>query len=168
MSNYKGHIAGGAVAGVAYAAVITGSIAGHVDVSSYGTYADWLFPAVLIIISILFGLWPDIDTNSKGQDIFFSGMFGLNIYLIATGSYRLAAFLGLLAMLPIVGKHRGWTHTRLAMVLVPLPILLLPYLVEPTRPWLGAPYYGAAVVGIMSHLLLDGLLFKKPKIPKHF
>jgi hypothetical protein len=129
MSNYKGHIAGGAVTGIVYAAVVTGGIYGHIDVASYGTYADWAFPAILIVISVLFGLWPDIDTNSKGQDIFFSGMFVLDIYLIATGAYKLAAFLGLLAMLPIMGKHRGWTHTRLAMLLVPLPILLLPLLV---------------------------------------
>jgi membrane-bound metal-dependent hydrolase YbcI (DUF457 family) len=168
MSNYKGHIAGGAIAGTLYAAAITTVVSGHIDVSSYGTHSDWLFPAVLVVLSILFGLWPDIDTNSKGQDIFFSGMFVLNIYLIATESYRLAAFLGLLAMLPIVGKHRGWTHTRLAMLAVPLPILVLPYLFEPTRPWLGAPYYGAAVVGIMSHLLLDGLLFRKLRMPRHF
>ncbi len=164
MSNYKGHIAGGAIAGTVYAAVLTGSISNHVDVSSYGTYAPWLFPAILVVISILFGLWPDIDTNSKGQDIFFSGMFLLNVYLLATESYKLAAFLGLLAMLPIVGKHRGWTHSRITMIVAPLPILILPYLLEPTRPWLGAPYYGAAVIGIMSHLLLDGLLFKKPKL----
>lgn len=168
MSNYKGHIAGGAIAGIAYAAVVTGVINTHIDFSSYGTNPEWVFPAVLVVVSILFGLWPDIDTNSKGQDIFFSGMFALNVYLIATESYKLAAFLGLLAMLPIVGKHRGWTHSRPAMLLIPLPILLLPFLFEPTRPWLGAPYYGAAVVGIMSHLLLDGLLFKRLRFPKHF
>lgn len=168
MSNYKGHIIGGTVSGVVYAAVVTGAINTHIDFSSYGTNPEWIFPAILVILSILFGLWPDIDTNSKGQDIFFSGMFALSVYLIATESYKLAAFLGLLAMLPIVGKHRGWTHSRLAMILVPLPILLLPYLLEPTRPWLGAPYYGAAVIGIMSHLLLDGLLFKRPRLPKHF
>ena len=58
-----------------YAAVVTGGIYGHIDVASYGTYADWAFPALLVVISVLFGLWPDIDTNSKGQDIFFSGDF---------------------------------------------------------------------------------------------
>ncbi len=168
MSNYKGHIAGGAVAGITYAAVLTGAINTHIDFSSYGTNPGWAFPAVLVILTILFGLWPDIDTNSKGQDIFYTGMFGLSIYLIATESYKLAAFLGLLAMLPIVGKHRGWTHSRLTMVVAPLPILLLPYLLEPTRPWLGAPYYGAVVVGIFSHILLDGLMFKRVRMPKHF
>ncbi len=168
MSNYKGHIAGGAVAGVAYAGAILGLVNQHISISSYGVRSDWPFPAILVILSILFGLWPDIDTNSKGQDIFFSGMFFINLYLIYAKSYRLAAFLGLLAMLPIVGKHRGWTHTRLAMLVVPLPILVLPYLLEPTRPWLGAPYYGAAVVGIASHLLLDGLLFRRLRMPKHF
>lgn len=168
MSNYMGHIAGGAVAGTIYTAGVLGIINEHIALNSYGVNSDWTFPAILVILAILFGLWPDIDTNSKGQDIFFAGMFFINVYLLATESYRLAAFLGLLAMLPIVGKHRGWTHSRPAMLLVPLPILLLPYLLEPTRPWLGLPYYGAAVVGIASHLLLDGVLFKKLRFPKHF
>jgi len=168
MSNYKGHIVGGAIGGIVYAAVVTGAINTHIDFSSYGTNPEWVFPAILVVLSILFGLWPDIDTNSKGQDIFYAGMFSLNIYLIATSSYRLAAFLGLLAMLPIIGKHRGWTHSRLTMILVPLPILVLPYLLEPTKPWLGAPYYGAAVVGIFTHILLDGLLFRPIKRPRHF
>lgn len=153
--------------GTCYAGVITAAIERHIDVSSYGTHAPWLFPAVLVVIAILFGLWPDIDTNSKGQDIFFGGMFLLNSYLVATKSYRLAAFLGLLAMLPVVGKHRGWTHSRLTMFIIPLPILILPYMLEPTRPWLGAPYYGAAVAGIASHLLLDGLMFRSLRRHRH-
>lgn len=168
MSNYKGHIAGGTVAGIVYAGVITT----YVEVAnagiSFGLGGSWQFPAILVVLSILFGLWPDIDTNSKGQDIFYSGMFVLNVWLIYQKQYQLSAFLGLLAMLPILGKHRGWTHSRLTMFIIPLPILLVPYLSSDVGSWSGAPYYGAAVVGLASHLFLDGLMFKRPRILKHF
>ncbi len=167
MSNYKGHIAGGAVAGILYAGVLTT----YVEVAnagvSFGLGGSWQFPAILVVLSILFGLWPDIDTNSKGQDIFYSGMFLLNIFLIYEKQYQLSAFLGLLAMLPIVGKHRGWTHSRVTMFVVPLPILVIPYLASDVGSWSGVPYYGAAVVGIASHILLDGLMFKKPRVLKY-
>lgn len=168
MSGYKGHIAGGTVAGVAYAAVITSVVEVANFNVSFGLKDQWLFPAILVTLTILFGLWPDIDTNSKGQDIFFSGMFLLNLYLIYEKQYQLSAFLGLLAMLPILGKHRGWTHNRLFMFLIPLPILVVPYLASDVGSWSGAPYYGAAVVGIASHILLDGLMFRRFKIPKRF
>ena len=168
MSNYKGHIAGGAVAGIAYAAVITSAVELANFSVSFGLRDQWQFPAILVTLAILFGLWPDIDTNSKGQDIYYSGMFILNAYLIYEKQYQLSAFLGMLAMLPILGKHRGWTHSRITMFLVPLPILVIPYLASDVGSWSGLPYYGAAVVGIASHLFLDGLMFRKPRILKHF
>lgn len=161
MSNYKGHIAGGAAAGVVYAGLLT-SLVQSADLKlSFGMTDSWQFPALLVILATLCGLWPDIDTNSKGQDIFYSGMFVLNVWLIYLKQYQLSAYVGLLAMFPVLGKHRGWTHSRLTMLLVPLPILLIPYVASDAGSWAGAPYYGAAVCGIASHLLLDGLLFKK-------
>jgi membrane-bound metal-dependent hydrolase YbcI (DUF457 family) len=58
-------------------------------------------------------------------------------------------------MLPILSRHRGWTHTWWAMLLVPSPLLILPYLHVPERPLVGLPFYGAAVVGYLSHLVVD-------------
>ena len=58
---------------------------------------------------MLFGLFPDVDTNSKAQDIFF-GLYSLWMFIVTTGNIQAATYLGLIAMLPIVGHHRGWTH----------------------------------------------------------
>jgi len=112
----------------------------------------------LFVVAVLFGLFPDIDTNSKGQNIFYGIAFVAEIILVITGKFEPAAYLGLLAMTPIVGKHRGWTHSKIAMVLVPLPILLVPYLHNHHVWTLGVLIYGAAVAGYFSHLLLDGLI----------
>lgn len=164
MSGYRGHLVGAGILCGVYVTAL--SFALSIDVLAYkGAFLHgWQFLVALFVLSLLFGLWPDVDTNSKGQDIFYGAMFALDILLIATKSLEAAAYLGFLAMLPIVGKHRGWTHTKIAMILVPLPILLLPN----TNPANGVSssflYYGAAEIGYFSHLLLDGLIFKRFRI----
>ncbi len=119
---------------------------------------DWQLLVGLFVVAVLFGLFPDVDTNSMGQNIFFGIAFVAEIVLVVTGKFEPAAYLGLLAMTPIVGKHRGWTHSKIAMVLVPSPIVLIPYLHNHHIWTLGLLVYGAAVVGYFSHLLLDGLI----------
>ena len=48
------------------------------------------------------------------------------------------------------------------MLLVPAPLLALPYVLFPDRPLAGLPFYGAAVVGYFSHLVMDGLVVPLP------
>ena len=78
---------------------------------------------------------------------------------IGLGLSSLGDWLGLFAILPILGKHRGWTHTYWAMLLIPSPLLVLPMVLFPeAAPLSGLPFYGAAVVGYFSHLFMDGMV----------
>jgi len=113
------------------------------------------YPLVMVALALLFALWPDVDTDSKGQTVFYSIFFLADLFLIATDHFRAAAYLGLVALLLVLSRHRGWTHTWWAMFLVPSPLLILPYLHLPERPLVGLPFYGAAVVGYLSHLVVD-------------
>jgi general stress protein CsbA len=163
MANYKGHVAGGALFGGLYWALIS-----YIPIAqlaeSAGLLHDWQATFAIFIVSMLFGLFPDVDTNSKAQDLFFAIIFPLDILLIANQRIEAAAYLGLIAMLPIIGKHRGWTHKKWAMIVVPLPILLIPYAYNASILGLSAIYYGAAVAGYFSHLLFDGLIWKKFRV----
>jgi len=163
MANYRGHIAGGLAAGVVYAAIVS-----KVPVERYAEAAsllsDWQALAALFVLSILFGLFPDVDTNSKAQDIFIGLAFAVDILLIISGNIQAAAYLGLIALLPIIGHHRGWTHSKPAMLLVPLPIVAVPYLNNNEILPIALVYYGAAVAGYFSHLLLDGLVWKRFRV----
>jgi len=163
MANYKGHIVGGLAASGIYATALA-----FTPIQRFAETANLLYSwqalAAVFVIGTLFGLFPDIDTNSKAQDIFFGIVFPLDILLLATGNIQAAAYLGLIAMLPIIGHHRGWTHAKWAMVVVPLPILLVPYLYNHAILPIAAMYYGAAVAGYFSHLLLDGLIWDKFRI----
>ena len=82
-------------------------------------------------IALLFGLWPDVDIKSKSQKIFYSVLFVLNVSLIFfLHRYLEAALLGLFAMLPILSKHRGWTHSKITMILLPSLFLAIPIYIE--------------------------------------
>jgi membrane-bound metal-dependent hydrolase YbcI (DUF457 family) len=163
MAGYKGHIAGGLGAGVLLATLIP-----LLPVAALAGMAlqlhDWQVLWGVIVVSILFGLFPDVDTNSKAQDIFFWLVFIVDLILIYGDEFVAAAYLGLIAMLPILGNHRGWTHSRLAMLLVPLPILIGPLLHDSNTLSAGLLFYAAAVAGYFSHLLLDGLIWKAVRV----
>lgn len=163
MANYKGHIIGGVVAG----AVLTLGLS-YVPVEQFaeaaGVLQDWQAVAAITIIAIFFGLFPDVDTNSKAQDIFIGFAFLVDILLILNEQFEAAAYLGFIAMLPIITHHRGWTHAKWAMFVVPLPILLIPNLGNDAILPVSAVYYAAAVAGYFSHLLLDGLIWKRFRI----
>lgn len=163
MANYKGHIAGGALAGTA---VLAGSYAVKLGSIPDGgnLLSDYQLILGVLVLAILFALWPDVDTNSKAQDLFFGVAFLFDIFLIINKLYVPAAVLGLLAMMPIIGSHRGWTHSKLAGLLVPLPILIIPYLVTKTVGDVAILLFFAAVAGYYSHFLLDGLIIKKFRI----
>ncbi len=148
---------------------------------------DFLQIIGCFVIAVLFGLWPDVDIKSKSQKIFYSVLFVLNVVLIVfLQKYLESALLGLFAMLPIMSKHRGWTHAKITMILLPGVFLLIPIYTNYAewtsggnlvsdfyglRDWdnlrvallSGLPFYVASFIGYASHLHLDGILFRSRK-----
>lgn len=138
-------------------------------------------------VAVLFGLWPDVDIKSKSQKIFYTVLFTLNVVLIVfLKRYLESALLGLIAMLPIMSKHRGWTHAKITMILLPGVFLLIPIyaaysewatdgtlvdVFNALREWQGLtdavrsgfPFYVASFIGYATHLHLDGILFRSRK-----
>lgn len=163
MANYKGHTAGGIIAGISCIALFSFLPVQRLAESA-NLLNDWQAIVAIVVICVLFGLFPDVDTNSKAQDIFFGIVFPLDVILLWQGYIQAAAYLGLIAMLPIVGHHRGWTHKKWAMFVIPLPILLVPYLYNDNIMPISIIYYLAAVTGYFSHLLLDGLIWKRIRV----
>lgn len=139
------------------------------------------------VVAVLFGLWPDVDIKSKSQKIFYTVLFALNVVLIVfLQKYLESALLGLFAMLPIMSRHRGWTHAKITMILIPSVFLLIPIYatysewgtdgtlvdsLNALREWEGLtdavrsgfPFYVASFIGYATHLHLDGILFRSRK-----
>ena len=191
MSMFREHWIGGLTA---YSVFFFLSLAVSISVSIiFGLPFDWnptisLNLVVIVgcfVVALLFGLWPDVDIKSKSQKIFYTVLFVLNAVLIFVyKSYIAAALLGLFAMLPILSRHRGWTHSRITMILLPclffvIPVYLeyprwgigwveLPDLIDSLIKWerlpdvlqFGLIFYIAGVIGYASHLYLDGILFR--------
>ena len=193
MSMFREHWIGGLVA---YSAFFVVSLIATITVSLvYAVPMTWnptlsLHPLKAIgcfAIAVLFGLWPDVDIKSKSQKLFYKILFVLNVVLIVVWQkYLESALLGLFAMLPIMSKHRGWTHARVTMLLLPGVFLLVPvYAAYPEwhsgrtffdafnalresgeLPGLiltGLPFYVASFIGYATHLYLDGILFRSRK-----
>lgn len=117
---------------------------------------DYLKLTGLISFCVLGSLFPDIDTDSKGQNLFYGILITADGILIYQQQYLAAAWLGLIAMLPALGHHRGWTHTWWAMFLVPLPIVIIPCLLfQDDYARTAFNFYLAFALGYFSHLLLD-------------
>lgn len=148
MPDYRGHLAGGLFFGVMglVGAILLGWLV-----------FDPLQASGLIGFCLLGALFPDVDTNSKGQNLYYAVFTVVDLVLILRGLYVWAAWFGLFSMLPAVGSHRGWTHTWWAMLLVPVPILAVPFFMQmPDAVREFIPFYAAFVVGYFSHLILDG------------
>ena len=111
---------------------------------------------IFAAIAVMFSLWPDVDIKSIGQKVFYTIFFVTDAVLVFYfQDYKTAAFFGLLIILPILAKHRGWTHSRLTAILLPTPLLLVPMYVFEGSIAQGIPYYFAAVTGYFSHLFFD-------------
>jgi membrane-bound metal-dependent hydrolase YbcI (DUF457 family) len=143
---YRGHVAGGAV-------LWGGCLAGGIWLGLVQPRPETIL--VLGVAALMGALFPDTDTDSKGQNLFFLILVLLDLAFMIKGMFRWAAVLGFCAMLPALGRHRGWTHTWWAMLLVPLPIILLPVLFYDQSVERLLPFYLSAVIGYLSHLVLD-------------
>ena len=126
------------------------------------TLEEKLIKAVVVLwLAVIFALFPDVDIKSKGQIMFYRVFFVLDVILLLNKYYVEAALLGFLALLPIISKHRGWTHTFWAMILVPSPILLGPMYLAKEPVLEGLPFYLGALAGYFSHLVADGMVLRR-------
>ncbi|TVM18277.1 hypothetical protein DPQ33_05855 [Oceanidesulfovibrio indonesiensis] len=146
MPGYKAHLTGGTV-------LAAGALAGAFFLEIYRP--DPFTGAALLATACLAALFPDVDTSSKGRGLFYGILAVVDIALMIMGKWQWAAILGLVAMLPALDNHRGWTHTWWAMLLVPAAILGTAHFALHPPMQILAPFYAAAVVGYFSHLALD-------------
>ena len=143
MPNYKGHLVG-ALGAYAAAVLLFSLTRAPVPVLAQG-----------LLFTCLGGLFPDIDTKSKGQKIFYIFFVCAIIGLIVYQQYHLLAFTSLMGSLPLLVSHRGLFHNIWFMfVLIMGSSIVLVSLF---------PSLSASIVrngcffslGVFSHLLLD-------------
>lgn len=110
------------------------------------------------VIAVFFGLWPDVDTKSKGQFLFLSLFLIVDAVLIYREEFKRAAYLGLLVVIPLISRHRGWTHSLAALLLIPGGLYLAAVHYAGRSPNDFLPYLLAGLLGYASHLVIDRYL----------
>ncbi|MBF0480082.1 MAG: metal-dependent hydrolase [Desulfovibrionaceae bacterium] len=146
MPGYKAHIG----AGIVFYALAAGLGAWLVEYRAAPPQA-----VLMGVLAILGALFPDVDTSSKGRHLYYGALAVVDAVLLLKGQYKWAAVIGFCGLLPALGPHRGWTHSWWAMLLVPLPVIILPEMFYGLTWKMTFPYYAAFVSGYLSHLVLD-------------
>ena len=146
MASGKGHLIGGIVFLWIFLTVL----------ANYFFIPEPIDIVIYTAIILLFSLWPDVDIKGLGQKVFYTIFFITDLVLIFYfQNYKASAYFGLLIILPVLAKHRGWTHYRSTAIILPTPLILIPSFVFNGTLFEGIPYYCAAVTGYMSHLFFD-------------
>ncbi len=148
MPNYKTHLAGGSIA----FAITLLCVVPHYQPSAI-TMAEWL------LFALAGSLFPDIDIKSKGQRYFYWIILLLLILLSIKKKFGLLTITSIIAVFPLLVKHRGIFHRLWFVVGAPLCIWYLASLQFPalqTGLRLDVFFF---ITGAVSHLWLDfGLL----------
>lgn len=173
--NFRGHFAGGIAAGTVAAslAAVSGALEiGGLDIPPGEAGA---IPAGLAHVGGVFttawfmALFPDLDTASVPQRWFLRGMFALLVAVLAWGRMDLFAVLAFATLLPLIHRHRGWTHWKAAPWAVALFLAAAYEYLRAEASWFSGfswenvgdfllaywQYVAACVIGHYTHLLLD-------------
>ncbi len=135
MPGYRTHLGGGVLA-------YSGAL---LVVCSYFICKPTLFKALeWFFCTVLGSLFPDIDTKSKGQILFYQIVTLCLLLLLWKRKFVLFIWLALVAMVPVLANHRGIFHKPLFVIFVPF-----------TSAALLAQWYPAA----QKMLLFDALFF---------
>lgn len=143
MPNYKGHLTGGCI--VFIVAVLF--FIGHKI--SFFTGLEWF------AFTLLGSLFPDIDTKSKGQKIFYKILFVMALYLIIKKRFLALAMISLLSFIPLVVPHRGICHRLWFVIGVPLSLVVYCHFYFPAYAVLIFWDAFFFALGAISHLWLD-------------
>ncbi len=148
MPNYKGHLAGGIFAYLLslYMIISYKSI-------TLATGLEWL------LFCLLGSLFPDVDTKSKGQKIFYWVVLLLAAVLLFSERLQGLLLLGALGIFPLLVRHRGIFHQLWFIILIPIAIAWLACGCWPNCSTIIAFDALFFIIGALSHLWLDlGLL----------
>ncbi|HIF69217.1 MAG TPA: hypothetical protein EYQ29_07865 [Candidatus Lambdaproteobacteria bacterium] len=175
--NFRGHLNGGLLAGAitASVAVTTKYVSLSPEAFQHftGNPLHWQGEVQtligLFLATLFMALFPDLDTASVPQRWFFRGMFVLLAFLFFTRQMELFAILAFVSLLPVMHKHRGWTHWKITPWVIALFLAVVFEYFRAKDSWAQGfswqrvweflqqfwMYVFACVLGHYTHLLLD-------------
>lgn len=143
MPNYRTHLVG---ASIAYLASVL-MLSLYTKPLYYQIFWFWC--------SLAGGLFPDVDTKSRGQRYFYTLLLLAMSLLWMQGKLRVVAGISLCSFLPLCVKHRGLLHNVWIVGLVVAGATCWSIYMAPT--WREVIIISAYcfMIGVLSHLYLD-------------
>ncbi len=147
MPNYKGHLTGGLVAFLIIFYILSKL---SIKLVLYNGEI-----ALLLLLCLAGAIFPDIDTKSKGQKVFYFFLLLITVWAITYKNWLVLSVISLAGLIPILSNHRNLTHRTSFIILVPL---IIPFLTSyynsilTKHTLLGYCFF---VTGGLSHLILD-------------
>lgn len=143
MANYQKHLLGGTIA--------------------FGVVCYFLRaynPSLLTLIewglcSLMGGLFPDVDIKSKGQKYFYTILFVTFILLVGRRKFFLVSCMSIVAIIPLLTRHRGLFHNIFFVILFPFSVWFILSLWHPQYAKVLLNHVLFFVAGQVSHLVLD-------------
>ncbi|MGK5094683.1 hypothetical protein WDW89_22065 [Deltaproteobacteria bacterium TL4] len=175
--NFSGHFAGGIVAGggITLVAIASQAVVLNAEtlnqlvnnpLNAHNSIVVWMG---LFLTTVFMSLFPDLDTGSIPQRWFFRIVFILLIFLYFKKWMDIFAVVAFSALLPVVHKHRGWTHWKITPWLIALFLGIILEYFRAKASWFQGFSWGnvegllrkywlyvvACITGHYTHLLLD-------------
>lgn len=143
MPGYRAHLIGGTCA------FAIGLIALHNFHPSYSSLIEWL------LCALAGSLFPDVDTKSKGQGIFYRIMLLTLVVALIQQQMQLFIALSIIGLMPLLVRHRGLFHQTWFIVCFPLSVGLALSMQFPSYTNILFIDVAFFIAGALSHLLLD-------------
>jgi hypothetical protein len=144
MPNFKGHLAGGFFI---YLVVFYWIVSNQTV--SLTTSLEWL------LFALAGSLFPDVDTKSKGQKIFYWIVLFLAALLLSMSHMEAFVILGFLSLFPLLVRHRGIFHRTWFVILVPSLVASFCCMYMPNCSSIIMYDTLFFIMGALSHLWLD-------------
>lgn len=143
MPNYKRHLGAGVIVFILGTYFFIGRYV------SIFTAFEWLG------FCLLGSLFPDIDTKSKGQKIFYKILLFVILYLFLIRHFFEIVLVTILAFIPLISNHRSVCHNIWFIMLLALGVIVGGYMVAPDLIHVILYDMIFFVLGAASHIWLD-------------
>lgn len=143
MPGYKGHVVGGCVAGGVLLVLL------QQYCTSPALALQWL------VCCLAGSLFPDIDVKSKGQHYFYWIIIAVLCVCIVRRNFYALSVCSVLALMPMLSRHRGLFHRGWFIIVLPLTIWMMGMHYHPAYATYFFKHTLFFITGALSHLWLD-------------
>ncbi|MBI2352710.1 metal-dependent hydrolase [Candidatus Dependentiae bacterium] len=149
MPSYKGHLVGGVIV---YLIALCSM--------QYIVFFDIALLIQGLLFCLLGALFPDIDTKSKGQKLFYIFWLIVLFYCFLRHYQNLFVFVSFLGALPLLSRHRGLFHSVGFLLFILLIIICSFFNFSKKIDYLLLINSGFFTIGFLSHIFLDKFFSK--------